>query len=82
MAKVLIVDDDASVQRMLQYNLQQEGYEVLIASRRDGCVAPVAAGGAVADPPRQHDRGAGRLRGRHPHPRRGVAAAGTSRSSC
>ena len=30
--KVLIVDDDASVQRMLQFNLQQEGYEVLIAS--------------------------------------------------
>src|SRR5262245_45825178 len=30
--KVLIVDDDASVQRMLQFNLQQEGYEVLVAS--------------------------------------------------
>ncbi len=39
---------------------------------RDGRAAAVAAGGAVADPPRQHDRGAGRLRGRHPHPRRGV----------
>ena len=30
--KVLVVDDDASVQRLLQYTLRQEGYEVLIAS--------------------------------------------------
>jgi pilus assembly protein CpaE len=30
--KVLIVDDDASVQRLLQHTLQQEGYEVLVAS--------------------------------------------------
>ena len=29
--KVLVVDDDASVQRLLQYTLQQEGYEVVIA---------------------------------------------------
>ncbi|HYO42330.1 MAG TPA: response regulator [Candidatus Limnocylindrales bacterium] len=30
--KVLVVDDDASVQRLLQFTLQQEGYEVLVAS--------------------------------------------------
>jgi pilus assembly protein CpaE len=30
--KVLVVDDDASVQRLLQFTLQQEGYEVVVAS--------------------------------------------------
>jgi pilus assembly protein CpaE len=30
--KVLVVDDDASVQRLLQYTLRQEGYEVVIAA--------------------------------------------------
>ena len=30
--KVLVVDDDASVQRLLQYTLKQEGYEVLVAA--------------------------------------------------
>ena len=30
--KVLVVDDDASVQRLLQYTLKQEGYEVLLAA--------------------------------------------------
>lgn len=30
--KVLVVDDDASVQRLLQFTLQQEGYEVSVAS--------------------------------------------------
>ena len=30
--KVLVVDDDASVQRLLQHTLQQEGYEVVVAS--------------------------------------------------
>jgi pilus assembly protein CpaE len=30
--KVLVVDDDASVQRLLQFTLQQEGYEVTVAS--------------------------------------------------
>ncbi len=29
--KVLVVDDDASVQRLLQHTLRQEGYEVVIA---------------------------------------------------
>ncbi len=30
--KVLVVDDDASVQRQVQFNLQQEGFEVIVAS--------------------------------------------------
>jgi pilus assembly protein CpaE len=30
--KVLVVDDDASVQRLLEFTLQQEGYEVVVAS--------------------------------------------------
>ena len=30
--RVLVVDDDATVQRLLQYALQQEGYEVMIAA--------------------------------------------------
>src|SRR5215212_2710443 len=31
-AKILVVDDDPNVQRLLQYTLKQEGYEVVIAS--------------------------------------------------
>ena len=29
--KVLVVDDDASVQRLLQHTLRQEGFDVVIA---------------------------------------------------
>ncbi len=32
MAKILVVDDDANVQRTLRYTLEQEGYEVLQAA--------------------------------------------------
>ncbi len=32
MAKILVVDDDANVQRTLRYTLEQEGYEVLQAT--------------------------------------------------
>jgi pilus assembly protein CpaE len=32
MAKILVVDDDPNVQRLLQYTLKQEGYEVVLAS--------------------------------------------------
>ena len=43
-AKILVVDDDPNVQRLLQYTLKQEGYEVVIASatapRASGCGAP------------------------------------------
>src|SRR4029078_9740526 len=31
-AKILVVDDDANVQRLLQYTLKQEGYEVVVAA--------------------------------------------------
>ena len=31
-AKILVVDDDPNVQRLLQYTLKQEGYDVLVAS--------------------------------------------------
>ena len=31
-AKILIVDDDANVQRLLQYTLKQEGYDVVVAA--------------------------------------------------
>ena len=30
-AKILVVDDDPNVQRLLQYTLKQEGYEVVSA---------------------------------------------------
>ena len=33
-AKILVVDDDANVQRLLSYTLKQEGYEVVVAARR------------------------------------------------
>jgi DNA-binding response OmpR family regulator len=31
-AKILIVDDDPNVQRLLQYTLKQEGYDVVTAA--------------------------------------------------
>ena len=33
-AKILVVDDDPNVQRLLQYTLKQEGYEVVSRVRR------------------------------------------------
>ena len=35
-AKILVVDDDPNVQRLLQYTLKQEGYEVVTARRGGG----------------------------------------------
>ena len=32
--KVLVVDDDPNVQRVLVFTLKQEGYEVIVAVRR------------------------------------------------
>ncbi len=32
MAKILVVDDDPNVQRLLQYTLKQEGHEVIVAT--------------------------------------------------
>ena len=40
--RILVVDDDPNVQRSLSFTLQQEGYEVSIAS--DGAEALQAAG--------------------------------------
>jgi len=34
--KILIIDDDASFRRILEYNLEEEGYEVLTASSGEG----------------------------------------------
>ena len=34
MTKILVVDDEANVQRLLQYTLKQAGYTVAVASRR------------------------------------------------
>ena len=31
-AKILVVDDDPNVQRLLQYTLKQEGYDVVVAA--------------------------------------------------
>ncbi len=31
-AKILVIDDDASLRRVLEYNLQEEGYDVQAAS--------------------------------------------------
>jgi len=32
MTKILVIDDDANVQRVLQYTLKQEGFEVVVAT--------------------------------------------------
>ena len=80
--KVLVVDDDASVQRLLEFTLQQEGYEVIVASdgadglRRWQQESPSLI---LLDVTVRRPR---RLRGRDPDPRRGVPPAATSRSSC
>ncbi|HWQ26876.1 MAG TPA: sigma-54 dependent transcriptional regulator [Chlorobaculum sp.] len=38
-AKILVIDDDASLRRVIEYNLQEEGYEVLAASSgEDGLI--------------------------------------------
>ena len=34
--KVLVIDDDLNIQRVLVFTLKQEGYEVLVASDRRG----------------------------------------------
>jgi len=37
--KILIIDDDASFRRILEYNLQEEGYEILTASSGEEGIA-------------------------------------------
>ena len=79
-AKILVVDDDPNVQRLLQYTLKQEGYDVVVAAdgaegfRLWGAEAPdlilldVAAAQARRLPGRDQDpdRG-GRVRPRPDH---------------
>ena len=80
--KVLVVDDDASVQRLLQFTLQQEGYEVVMASDGADGLRRWQQDSPSLDPARRHGPGDRRLRGRDPDPRRGGRPAATSRSSC
>ena len=81
-AKILVVDDDANVQRLLSYTLNQEGYEVIVAA--DGAEGAPAVGrrGARPDPPRRHAPEARRLPGGGQGPGRGGHGEPTSRSSC
>ena len=81
--KVLVVDDDASVQRLLQYTLKQEGYDVIDRGRRRprGCALWQLERAALIllDVTLQPSSTATRSR-RGSAPRR--ARATTSRSSC
>ena len=43
MAKVLVVDDDAVIQRLMQVNLEMEGHEVVLASDGEQALAQVRA---------------------------------------
>src|SRR3972149_620025 len=45
-ARILVVDDDPNIQRLLTYTLKQEGYEVIVAS--DGAEGPKMDGYQVA----------------------------------
>ena len=45
-AKILVVDDDQNVQRLLQYTLKQEGYEVIVAADGAEGFPPVGRRGA------------------------------------
>ena len=43
MAKVLVVDDDAVIQRLMQVNLEMEGHDVVLASDGEQALAQVRA---------------------------------------
>ena len=81
-AKILVVDDDPNVQRLLQYTLKQEGYDVVVASdgvegfRLYGVESPDLI---LLD---VHAAQARRLPGRREDPGRRGRIRGTSRSSC
>ena len=81
-AKILVVDDDPNVQRLLQYTLKQEGYEVVIAHGRRRGLPPVGSRGAGPDPPRRHAAQARRVPGGDEDPDGGGHDRATSRSSC
>ena len=70
-AKILVVDDDPNVQRLLQYTLKQEGYDVDRGARRRRGIPAVGRRGAGPDPARRHAAQARRLPGRDQDPGRG-----------
>lgn len=46
-AKILVIDDDASLRRVLEYNLQEEGYDVFAAASGEAGLELFAAEGAA-----------------------------------
>ena len=70
MSKILVVDDEANVQRLLQYTLKQAGYTVVVAGDGQEALKLWAVGAAGADPARRRAAQARRLRGRRADPRR------------
>ena len=42
MARVLVVDDEATLVDTIRYNLRREGFDVQVASRRERGAAPGA----------------------------------------
>ena len=81
-AKILVVDDDPNVQRLLQYTLKQEGYDVVVAS--DGAEGFRLWGAEAPDLILLdvHAAQARRLPGRDQDPDGGGQRRPTSRSSC
>ena len=70
-AKILVVDDDPNVQRLLQYTLKQEGYDVDRGTGRCRGIPALGRRGAGPDPARRHAAQARRLPGRDQDPVRG-----------
>ena len=67
-AKILVVDDDPNVQRLLQYTLKQEGYEVVVASDGAEGFRLWGAEDPALDAARRHAPEARRLPGRDEDP--------------
>ena len=69
-AKILIVDDDPNVQRLLTYTIRQEGYEVITAGGRRRGLPDLVHRAPGPRAPRCHAAQARRLPGRTEDPRR------------